>query len=265
MSESVRLILDTAECHGPMRSGSRRFWTGREDLIMRNTFPAAGVVGCLEKLPGRTPSSIYQRARTLHLKAPTESGPRHKWKATEALDALIRRTYEGKPEKGAIKELARQTGRPRSWLNDRATKLGCVVPRFKEPRWTEAEKHIVHENAHRHPATIQKALKGAGYSRTETAITVQRKRLGACTDDPDHYTSRGLGLLFGLDESVVRNWIAAGWLVAKRRGTARVATQGGDQWWIHRKAVRAFVIENTARVDLRKVDKFWFVELLTSL
>ncbi|MFC0243657.1 hypothetical protein [Rhodopseudomonas telluris] len=44
----------------------------------------------------------------------------------------------------------------------------------------------------------------------------------------------------------------------------RTAAQGGDEWSIHRRAVRAFVIDNIASVDFRKLDKFWLVELLTS-
>jgi hypothetical protein len=41
-----------------------------------------------------------------------------------------------------------------------------------------------------------------------------------------------------------------------------VAANGGDEYWIHRHDVRAFVVANVAAVDLRKVEKFWFVEML---
>jgi len=47
-------------------------------------------------------------------------------------------------------------------------------------------------------------------------------------------------------------------------GTDRVAAQGGDQWWIRIKDVRSFVIEHVFHVDLRKVDKFWFVDLVAN-
>lgn len=258
----VGLLLDTAEITGPPRAGAKRFWTGREELILRNTYPVGGLAAALEKLPGRSAGAVYQRANALDLKAPTETRPRQRWVSNDHLDALIRRTYEGKPDKGAIKRLAQQTGRPRAWLRSQAVKLGCAIPRFKEPRWTDAEREIVQEHAHRHPGTIVRRLKVAGFTRTETAVAVQIKRLGACTQDPDHYTACGLASLFGVDSKVITGWIEKGWLQARRRGTERVAAQGGDQWWIHRRAVREFVVGNVAAVDIRKADKFWLVDLL---
>ena len=260
----IRLLLDTAETVGEPRSGAKRFWTGREELILRNTYPEGGVPACLPRLPGRTPASIYQRAAKLGLIAPAEAArgaPRRRHQSNEHIDALIRRTYAN-PEKGAIKRLAQTIGRPRAWIADRAIKLGCTVPRFKALPWTNPEREIVRENAHRHPATICKVLKRSGFSRTETAVSVQIKRLGACTEDPNHYTATGLASLFGVDGHVITAWIGKGWLQAARRGTERVAAQGGDQWWIHRRSVRAFVIQNVGAVDFRKVDKFWLVDLL---
>ena len=108
-------------------------------------------------------------------------------------------------------------------------------------------------------------LKAKGYSRTETAVIVKLKRLHIPRGRNaalDHYTAQGLAKLFAVDSHVVGAWIKKGWLKAKRRGTDRVAAQGGDEWWIHRRNVRAFVIDNVAAIDIRKVEKFWFVELL---
>jgi len=261
----VRAILDTAEPLGELRRGSRRFWTGREELILRNTYPTGGLEAAMSKLPGRTASGIYQRARALDLSSPIESKrglPRQRYTNNDGLDALIRRTYETKPDKGAVKALARQTGRPRHWIRARALTLGCVVPRFKAPPWRDAEKAIVLDNAHKRPATIQKLLKRAGFERTEAAIAVMIKRSGADTQDPDHFTARGLASVMGIDGSVVAAWITKGWLAAKRRGTERTAAQGGDQWWIHRRDVRRFIVDNAAVVDIRKADKFWLIDLL---
>jgi hypothetical protein len=41
------------------------------------------------------------------------------------------------------------------------------------------------------------------------------------------------------------------------------AQQGGDQHWIRLCDLRAFILDNTAIVDIRKVDKFWFIDLVT--
>ena len=36
------------------------------------------------------------------------------------------------------------------------------------------------------------------------------------------------------------------------------------QWWIKRKHVRDFVAESIGIIDIRKVDKVWFVDLLVN-
>jgi hypothetical protein len=260
----LRELLDENPCDGPMRSGTKRFWTGREELILRNTYPAKGLPGCIAALPGRSATSIYQRAGKLGLISPrtNPSVPRERWATSDAIDAVIRRAYHTTPTKGDIQRVARTVGRPRWWVSKRASKLGLVTPRFKASPWTEAECELIAGMAHRHPATIRRALARAGFDRTETAISVQLKRLGASTEDPDHFTARGLATVMGVDSKMVTTWILKGWLKAKRRGTDRVAAQGGDEWWIHQRDVRAFVIDNVAAVDLRKIDKFWFVDLL---
>jgi hypothetical protein len=68
---------------------------------------------------------------------------------------------------------------------------------------------------------------------------------------------------FGVDAKTVTRWISLGLLRADRRGTERVAEQGGDMWFIREKYLRRFVLENLNQVDLRKVDKYWFVDLIT--
>lgn len=262
---SLRDQLDENACVGPMRSGAKRFWTGREEKLLRQHYPAGGINACLPVLTGRSASSIYQRAGQLGLRSPKTPVDfrRQRWTSSDAIDAVIRRTYQATPTKGDILRLAKTVGRPRWWVSKRAAALGLVTPRFKAPPWTEAEIELIEGRAHQSPATLRRALKALGYARTETAITVQLKRLGASREDPDHFTARGLASVMGVDVKGVTTWIAKGWLRAKRRGTERVEAQGGDLWWIHRRDVRAFIVENVAAVDLRKVDKFWLVDLLT--
>lgn len=263
----LRDLLDQNPVVGGMRAGPKRFWTGREEKILRASYPRDGLAGCVPQLPGRSASSIYQRARILGLVSPrtNEAVPRQRYTSSDAIDAVIRRVYQATPSKGDIGRLARTVNRPRWWVSKRGAALGLAAPRFKSPRWSEAENEIVEAMAHRHPRTIRLALKRAGFERTETAITVQRKRLGASTEDPDHFTARGLAAVMGVDSKGVTAWIVKGWLRAKRRGTARVGVQGGDEWWIHRRDVRQFIVENVAAVDIRKVDKFWFVDLLSDV
>ena len=147
----VALTISTAETVGPPRVGAKRFWTGREQMILRNAYPQSGIAGSLALLPGRSAAAIYVRAMKLKLVSPHEA-TRRRCRPTEQIDDAIRRVYQNNTDKGAIKRLAQTTGRSRAWIRARAIALGIAVPRFKEPPWTEAETEIVAEAAHLKPA-----------------------------------------------------------------------------------------------------------------
>lgn len=242
---------------------SRRYWTTSEERALRSLYGTGGPAAVKQAIPGRTLRSIYQRARAMGLVAPGQPDFRQKWSSSPQIDEAIRRVYQGTPTDGAVDHLAMSCARPRWWITRRASRLGFVTPRFKELPWSAEELAIVDELSHRTDITIARALARRGFKRTATAVAVKLKRLGADREDPDHYTANGLAPLLGVDPTTISGWIEKGWLSAKRRGTDRVAAQGGDMWWISRKAVRRFVVENAARVDIRKVDKFWFIDLLT--
>ncbi len=263
--QGVRTLLDCNSVIGEPSRGTRRFWTMREEKLLREHYPRGGVEACLVHLPGRSASAIYNHAAGLDLAAPATAKAdfcRQRWSSSDHIDAVIRRAYQRVPSRGDINRLATAVGRPAWWVTRRAAKLGLVTPRFKEPAWTDEERDIVRENFHRAPRTIQRMLQRAGYKRTETAITVMGKRLGATREDPHHLTATGLATLMGVDAKTVSSWIARGLLRARRRGTDRTDAQGGDQHWIHLRDVRAFIVDNAAIVDIRKVDKFWFIDLV---
>ncbi len=240
-----------------------RFWTNREERVLQAHYPTGGAEACAPLLPRRSLGAIYQHAVQLGLRAPaTGDFRRQRWFTNPVIDEMIRRTYHAAPSNNAVNELAARAGRPRWWVSKRAVRLGLVGPRFKQPEWNAAELEILGEHAHKDPAVICRRLKAAGYARSETAIVVKRKRLALDIRDPNRCTATQLAALMGVDTKTVTGWIVKGWLEAKRRGTARVASQGGDMWWIKRRAVRAFIADNAAAVDLRKVDKFWFIDLL---
>jgi hypothetical protein len=257
----IRELLDHNPMVGPMRAGPRRFWTGRELKLLRENYPQGGVTACLASLPGRSASSIYQRSAMLGLRVPDARGmvkDRQSWTSSEAIDAIIRRAYQKVPSKSDVQACAATCGRPRWWISKRAQKLGLVTPRFKQAPWCEAELDLIADNAHKAPATLRRLLKRAGYERSETAIIVKLKRLGADRTDPHHLNANQLAGVMGVDRKTVSGWIAKGLLKAERRA----ATATDDFWWIHRRDIRRFVTDNVAAVDLRKVEKFWFVDLL---
>jgi hypothetical protein len=229
--------------------------------VLREHYASGGAEACLPLLPGRSLDAIYKHAFAMGLTAPATEFRRERWQSSEAIDNVIRR-YWLNPRKGFRTECARVIGRPGWWTSRRATHLGLTAPRFKEPAWSEDEIELVGANGHKSLAAIQKLLRRHGFVRTETAIVVKLKRMGPGSRiDPEHYTAGQLAKLMGVNPKTVTRWIATGMLKADRRGTERSAVQGGDHHWIHRKAVRSFVRDNAAAVDLRKVDRFWFIDL----
>lgn len=242
----------------------RYFWTNHEEAILREHYPGGGPRACEPLLPRRTTGAIYQHASAMGLKTLRFRGDfRQRHGSSPIFDDMIRRAYESRSV-GAIRDLSKTIGRPRWWVRRRALKLGIAVPRFKEPAWSEAEHELLAQHAHKTPTVIALIFRKHGYRRTEAAIVNKIKRRGFDTLDPNHFTARGAALVMGVDCSTVTSWIEKGWLKAKRRGTARLPCQGGDHHWIHRRELRAFIVDNAARVDLRKVDKFWFIDFLVS-
>ncbi|MGD9539063.1 MAG: hypothetical protein AB7P52_17660 [Alphaproteobacteria bacterium] len=242
----------------------RYFWTTREIATLREIYPTGGIQAAMAALPGRSAQAIYMRASKLGIASSiAPQGQRRRHQSSEAIDALIRRTYWARPQKGSINRLAASLGKPRWWVTQRARRLGCIVPRFKELPWSAEEDALLDTIAHRRPESIAGTFRRRGYNRSPSGIASRIKRLKISTVDAGHYTARQLSIAFGVDDKTVLGWIVRGWLQARRRGTARTPQQGGDQWWVSRRQVRTFVIENVGQVDFRKVDKWWLVDLLT--
>lgn len=237
-------------------------WTTTEEKILREHYSTPGGMDkCIELLSRRTRSSIYQHALKLGLKA-CHGGKHQYYETNDFIDNAIRQAYQKPPVKGAIQQLANRLNRPRYWVTKRATALGLITPRFKEPPWCEQEIEILEQHGHRALETIQRALARQGFKRTTTAIHVKRKRLHIDTHDPNNYTAHGVATLMGVDSKTVLRWIEKLDLKASRRGTARTDQQGGDQYQISRKNLRQWIADNATHMDLRKVDKFWFIDLM---
>ena len=79
----------------------------------------------------------------------------------------------------------------------------------------------------------------------------------------DGYSANSLALAFGVDVHKVLTWIRRGLLAGSRRGTFRRPEQGGDTWWIPKNQVKRFIIRCPEEIDLARVEKFWFLDLIT--
>lgn len=142
--------------------------------------------------------------------------------------------------------------------------MGLRRLRLHEPCWTETENELLMDMAHLSTNWIQEKLKKKGFHRTETAITVQRKRLGALVHgNSEAYSAHALANLLGVSPTPVKRWIRLGWLKATPRTESRNDSGGpGDRWLIFPRHVREFILKYTAHVDPSGADKFWLVDLL---
>jgi hypothetical protein len=243
---------------------SRRSWTLPEQKVVREHYATGGARACRALLPHRSEGAIHQQAIKIGIRSARQQRPSRPWPVDAEMDRHIVECYRNHPERGAVNRLAARLGRPVWWVKKRAVVLGVTIRLTKEPAWSAAEIELLRKHAHKTPEVIRRTFTKHGFRRTPTAITVKRCRLQLDTIDYDHYTARQLAAEFGVDPTTVSAWIERGWLKATRRGTARTEAQGGDHWWIKRKDVRGFIAENAGVIDLRKVDKVWFIDLLVS-
>ena len=186
---------------------------------------------------------------------------RGKYVITDEAHEQIKRVYQS-GKMGDVKALAKRLDLPRWKISRHAQKNGWLKRTKKEPFWCDEEMKILKSNAIHGEEYIQKKLKKAGFRRTVNGIALKRKRMRLSNQYLDGYSATGLAMCLGVDGHFVSKAIKDGLLKAKRRKTNRTPQQGGDSFHIKENEVRKFVLDNVARIDLAKVDKFWFVDLV---
>ena len=125
-----------------------------------------------------------------------------------------------------------------------------------------SHSEILQQFAYLGAENLQRRLRRAGYKRSITGITIKRKRM-KFSKYAEGYSAHALGEYLGVDGHFVTCAIKAGRLKAKRRGTRRVKAQGGDSFYVSEKAVRDYILTYLNEIDIRKVEKHWFVGVLT--
>ena len=184
------------------------------------------------------------------------------YRSSPETDAEILRAYmlQRTGNRQALNTVARKLG----WTKDAVVRRGAQlgVTRIKELPWSPDEERILEESGHLTAAAIQTRLVQAGYRRSCAAVQVKLVRL-RIKRNLDGYSANALARAFGVDVHKVISWIGRGLLEAARRGTARTGRQGGDTWWITHQAVKRFVYRAPEEIDLARVEKFWFLDLLT--
>lgn len=196
--------------------------------------------------------------------AQKQKGRHPKYFFTPAMDDEIRLAYHlylDHNNRRAIGGCAKKLGVPRWLVTRRGGTLGLA--RVKEPAWSAEEVSLLERWGHLTDAVIQRKLKAVGFQRSVNGIHLKLKRL-RIKQNLDGYSAWSLARAFGVDSHKVTNWIRRRMLRATLRGTDRTEIQGGDTFWITQSAVREFVFSYPDEVDLRKVEKWWFLDLVTN-
>ncbi|MBV8807027.1 MAG: hypothetical protein JO033_00005 [Acidobacteriaceae bacterium] len=187
---------------------------------------------------------------------------RKRYLPTDEIDQKIRIAYQRQRQgdRSALALVRAEIGWSKSAVVRRGAAL-CLT-RVKERCWSAEEERILEHWGHLTAAAIQRRLALAGYRRSCGAIQAKTGRL-RIKRNLDGYSACALARAFGVDVHKVCYWIRRGLLHAERRGTARTFGQGGDMWWISLPAVRRFILRAPEEIDLARVEKFWFLDLLT--
>lgn len=244
--------------------GRAWFWTTGEDMILRQVYPLLGCSATRAMLPRRSERAIYARAEQLGLSAPKVSRkglPKRLYETTDAIDQLLRDRYPACTEPGMLEALAVQCSRPSWWLKRRGAALGLEYGRNKSPEWTQAEEELLAKHCHLSLNTLKRKLRALGTVRTETAISLRLKKLALSRVNLDTYSAAEAARLMGVDGDTVRRWIRAGGLRATRTPDSKSAA---PHFQITRRALREWIAAHPAEVDLRRVDKYWFIDLAFS-
>lgn len=175
----------------------------------------------------------------------------------------IEKVYKADSGNGQIASLAKKLNLPRWKVSRYAIRHGWIAKQKKEPNWTGKELQILGQNAYLSPERIQLRLKKAGFDRSVTGIVLKRKRL-KLLQDLDGQSARSFALCLGVDVHFVTRAINAGRLKARKRQTNRTEKQGGDIYYITDQMAKEYILTWINEIDIRKVDKEWFVDLIAN-
>lgn len=166
---------------------------------------------------------------------------RHRWTQKE-LD-LLEEHYATRGAKWCAKHLRRS----RQSVAHKARRMG-LTNRSRRSSWTPEEDAILEANFRTMP--WRKLVERLGRCRDE--VFVRAARLGFRHRFPDHWTADEAAPVLGVDPSTVCDWVARGWISAKKIDGA---------WRISTAALRRFVYHHPHRLSPDKVDWLSFVDL----
>ena len=184
-----------------------------------------------------------------------------KYLFTSEMDKEILYTYSiNTDNKPRVINLAKKFNMPRWVIYQRALKIGAVQLSHQKRPWEDEEIKILERNARYEPLTIKKRLAKAGFQRSIASIVLKRKRMRFISN------LKGMSAclcaeFLGVDLHWVLNHINLGSLKAE---VIRRDREGKANYYIKEKNLRKFIITNPALIDLRKVEKYYFIELVAN-
>jgi len=184
-----------------------------------------------------------------------------KYQFTSEMDQEIHYTYSiNTDNKPRVINLAKKFYMPRWAIYQRALKIGAVTLSHQKTPWTVEEIRILEKYAGYEPQTIRKKLSKAGFTRSIASIVLKRKRMRLLSN-LDGMSACLCADALGVDLHWVLNYIRQGLLKAK---VIRRDSEGKVNYHIKEKDLRQFIIDNPELIDLRKVEKYYFIELVAN-
>jgi len=184
-----------------------------------------------------------------------------KYLFTPEMDEEILYTYSSNTDsKPRVINLAKKFNMPRWAVYQRALKIRAVTSAHQKRPWRDEEIGILEKYARYEPQTIRKRLKKVGYERSIASIVLKRKRMRFLSN------LKGMSAclcaeFLGVDLHWVLNHINTGSLKAE---VIRRDREGKSNYFIREKDLSKFIITNPDRIDLRKVEKYYFIELVAN-
>lgn len=190
---------------------------------------------------------------------------RYQW--TLEQDRIIRDIYEKRSGKyKTYAAYAKVLGYPRHTVATHARRDLGLEPNQKEPNWSAEELKYIYLWSWMTPHMLWLRFQKMGFKRSQTAIRLKYKRLRLHTSR-SWLTATELASALGEDGHKVVRWIKRGLLFAHWREYERSERRNGHghdgSYVIHYKAIRRFMLMNPTEIDLRKVDQYFFFDIIT--
>lgn len=228
---------------------TRRAWTGTERKFLRENYISLGSRECADRL-NRTIAAVRMFAlKNGFARSNVTLRP------TPQIDAFIRRAYAN--GRGHPQQAARTLGVSVQWVARRAGELGITHKRDCRP-YTDAEARFVEEHAHLSRGTISAKMRERGWRRT--ANSIQKFIAYGRIQNDNYITPESLSLCLGVVSGTIRAWAREGFLIGAHRGNGSDADSGSRIFSL--EEVAAFIVRHPSKVDLRKVDGPWLIDLI---